>query len=73
MHYSVLRIKSGLQKKNKNLENLFIGIKNIFFVNIAQKRILTFVTFVNTYWEEYDIIILVKTPQYIIYSFCYTP
>ena len=70
MHYSVLRIKSGLQKKNKNLENLFIGIKNIFFVNIAQKRILTFVTFVNTYREEYDIIILVKTPNtlYIVFA-----
>ena len=29
--------------------------------------------FVNTYRYNRDIIITVKTPQYIIYSFCYTP
>ena len=43
------------------------------YVQYAQKQIQIFVTFVNTYGREYDIIILVKTPQYIIYSFCYTP
>ena len=46
---------------------------NTIFVQIAQKKFKSFVNFVNTFGIHHGIIILVKTPQYIIYSFCYTP
>ena len=46
---------------------------NTIFVQIAQKKLESFVNFVNTFGIHHGIIILVKTPQYIIYSFCYTP
>ena len=35
-------------------------------VENAQKQIDKIVKFVHTYWDKHDIIITVKTPQYII-------
>ena len=41
--------------------------------NNDEKRVHKIVKFVHTYLAGHAIIITVKTPQYIIYSFCYTP
>ena len=42
-------------------------------VQLAQKYVQCFVMFVHTYYWLSAILRYVKTPQYIIYSFCYTP
>ena len=43
------------------------------YIHYAQKLMQEFVNFVHTCVGHRDIIIHVKTPQYIIYSFYYTP
>ena len=44
-----------------------------WIVQVAQKYMQTFVMFVHTECWPGAILRYVKTPQYIIYSFCYTP
>ena len=53
--------------------SLFYKLRKNTNVKLHKKQHAIFVNFVHTYPHNHDTIITVKTPQYIIYSFCYTP
>nr|DAI18119.1 MAG TPA: hypothetical protein [Caudoviricetes sp.] len=68
MLYPIVKIPSP---KKTAFEAVFFILFSLIQNN--QKRVILFVRFVHTFAGVHAIIITVKTPQYIIYSFCYTP